>query len=202
MATSPEQLINQALRRIGYTIEIGYLYEGSPAARAALTLYGQTRDDLLCNIDWPFARQSVQMTLLKTAPPGGYSYPTLWTSAFPPIPWIFEYAYPTGCLEMRAVRPVAVLIPEYDPVPNIFAVADDPSLPSPSKVVLSNLSNAIAVFTGQITDPTQWEPMFTEALVEAMARRMGEAMGAGEESIKMQLQIEAEAAAQANRARG
>lgn len=192
MATAPEQIVNQALRRIGYQVEIGFMYEGSPAARAALTLYGQTRDNLLRAKDWPFARQSVALTLLKTAPVGGYGFQTPWTSAYPPVPWVFEYAYPTGCLEMRSVRPTPILIPEYDPVPNIFIIADDTSLaPTPAKVVLTNLRAALGVFTGQATDPAQWEPMFTEALVEALARRFAEALaGENAEALKLQLGIE------------
>jgi hypothetical protein len=191
LATTVAQLVNQALRRIGYQVEVAYLFEGSQAARAALTLYGQTRDNLLRSKDWPFARQSVALTLLKTAPVGGYGFQNPWTSAYPPVPWIYEYAYPAGCLEMRSVRPTPLLIPEYDPVPNIFVIADDTALAPPAKVVLTNLRAALAVFTGQVTDMTQWEPMFTEALVEALARRFAEALaGENADALKLQLGIE------------
>ena len=71
MATSVESLVNQALRRASYKIEIGSIYEGTTAARAALTLYGQTRDDLIRMKDWDFARQDATLVLLKTAPVGG-----------------------------------------------------------------------------------------------------------------------------------
>ncbi len=203
MATTVEQLVNQSLRRIGYQTEIGYIFEGSVAARAALTVYGQTRDDLLRSKDWPFARQTVAMTLLKTAPVGGYVYPTYWTTAYPPAPWIYEYAYPAGCLAMRSVRPTPVLIPEYDPSPNIFVVADDTALmPAPAKVVLTNLANALAVYTGQVTDMTQWEPMFTEAMVEALARRMGQAMEVAAEQTKLQFELEQGAVGAADLVRG
>jgi hypothetical protein len=203
MYFSVAQICNAALHRIGYETEIGYLYEGSTAARIALAVYGQTRDALLRSKDWPFARQSAALALLKTAPPGGYGYGNPWTSAYPPAPWIYEYAYPAACLEMRSVRPTPVLMPEYDPVPNIFVIADDTAIqPAPAKVVLTNLRNALAVFTGQVTDMTQWEPMFTEALVEALARRFGEALGGNADAIKLQLGIEAETAAAADLVRG
>jgi hypothetical protein len=201
MASTVEQLINQALRRIGYETEVGFIMEGSPASRAALTLYGQTRDALLRFKDWPFARQSTGLTLLKTAPVGGYGL-TGWTPAYPPAPWVYEYAYPAGCLKMRSVRPTPLLIPEFDPVPNIFIVSDDTSLSPPTKVVLTNLRNALGVFTGQVTDMTQWEPMFTEALVENLARRLGEAMGANLDSIKAQIAIEEAATGAADLVRG
>ena len=203
MATTVAQLVNQALRRIGYQVEVAYLYEGTPAARAALTLYGQTRDNVLRSKDWPFARQSVALSLLKTAPVGGYGPMNPWTPAFPPVPFIFEYAYPDGCLEMRSVRPTPIMIPEYDPVPNIFVIADDTALAPPAKVVLTNLRAALAVFTGQVTDMTQWEPMFTEALVEALARRFAEALaGENADALKLQLGIEQATEAAADLVRG
>ena len=201
MATSVEQLVNQALRRAGYKFEIGFIYEGSPVARAAVTLYGQTRDDLLRSKDWPFARSAATLVLLKTAPVGGYGL-NPWTSAFPPPPWVYEYAYPTNCLKVRSVRPVPVIIPELDPQPNVFTDADDTSLTPPAKVVLTNLARAQAVYTARVTDMTQWEAMFTEAFVEALARRLGEALGAGTDAVKAQMQVEVETISEANQVRG
>jgi hypothetical protein len=101
------------------------------------------------------------------------------------------------------VRPTPVLIPEYDPSPNIFVVADDTALmPAPAKVVLTNLANALAVYTGQVTDMTQWEPMFTEAMVEALARRMGQAMEVAAEQTKLQFELEQGAVGAADLVRG
>ncbi len=200
MATSVTELANQALRRIGYKTEIGYIFEGSEASRAALTLYGQTRDDILRSKDWPFARRSVALALLKTAPVGGYGL-TPWTNASPPAPWIYEYAYPTDCVEMRSVRPTPTIIVEMDPQPNVFVEGSDTSV-TPSKVVLTNLANALAVYTGRITDMTQWEPMFTEAFVDAFGRRLAAALGASADAVKMQYQLEQTSAAAADRVRG
>lgn len=177
---SVEDIINQALRRISYPTPIGFIYEGSPAARVAVEIYGQTRDDLLRSQDWPFARQSAALQVLKTAPPNGYGV-TPWNPDYPPLPWIYEYAYPvqpTACLRVRAVRPTPIFIPELDPQPNIFVVADDYTLAPPTKVILTNLVNAVAVYTGQITEPATWEPMFTEALIDALAARLGPSLGA------------------------
>ena len=76
---------------------IGTIWEGSPASRVALEVYGQTRDALLNNEDWPFARRAVGLALLKTAPVGGYAG-LPWTNAYPPPQWIYEYAYPDACI--------------------------------------------------------------------------------------------------------
>src|SRR6185312_254056 len=173
--TAVEDLCNEALRRISYPTPIGSIMEGSRAARVAVELYAQTRDDLLRGSDWDFARQAMTLTLLKTAPVGGYSA-AAWTTAYPPVPWIYEYAYPAGCLEIRSVRPTPIVIPEFDPQPNIFVLGFDASLGSPSRVVLTNLAAAQAVYTGAVTDPNQWNSSFQEALVEALGRRFQEAL--------------------------
>ncbi len=198
---TPEGLCNMALRRIGYPTPIGFIYEGTPAARVAVEIYGQTRDNLLRNADWDFARQAVGLTLLKTAPVGGYGYGQLWTNAYPPPPWVFEYAYPTAALLVRSVRPTPVAMPEWDPQPNIFVVADDASV-TPSKVILTNLANAQAVYTGQIVNPTQWNASFIEALVDALATLFQQALAPGAEADKERIGEEAQAVGVAMGRRG
>ena len=148
-----------------------------------MEIYGQTRDDLLRSRDWPFARQATGLTLLKTAPVSGYGV-TPWNSSFPPPPWIYEYAYPAGCLYVRAVRPTPAVIPEMAPRPNIFVVADDPSLATPAQVILTNLVNAQAVFTGQVTNISAMEPMFIEGLIAALALKFQEALSPDANAVK------------------
>jgi hypothetical protein len=201
VATSVVEIVNLALRRVGYKIEVGSIYEGTVAARAALQSYGQTRDALLRSRDWPFARQAAALTLLKTAPVGGYGI-TGWTSAYPPPPWIYEYGYPAACVEVRALLGTPAIIPEFMPRPTLFTVATDPALGTGTKVILTNVANAQAVFTGQIIDMTQWEPMFTEAMVEALARRLAESLGAPADAVKEQFQVEQATAAAAATRRG
>jgi hypothetical protein len=47
-----ENICNQALDVIGYARHIGNIYEGSKAARVALDLYVQTRDEVLASQPW------------------------------------------------------------------------------------------------------------------------------------------------------
>lgn len=182
---SPEDVCNIALRRIGWTVPIGNIYEGSPAARAAVEFYVHERDELTVSEDWQFARQEVSLGLpIKTAPVGGYAV-TPWSAAYPLLPWIYEYPYPADCLKIRSVRGSPALIPVFDPVPNIFTIANDPSL-SPSRVVLTNLLTPIACVTAPIADPTLWspEPRFTEALVQRLALRFQEALAPKPDEVK------------------
>ena len=103
--STPEDVCNIALAQIGHAERIGSLYEGSRASEVALTIYGQTRDDLLRKQDWGFAEVTASLTLLKTAPPGGYGPWQVWAPATnPPPPWLYEYAYPSDCLMIRSLR--------------------------------------------------------------------------------------------------
>lgn len=200
--TSPEDLCNQALDRISWPEAIGDLMEGSKAARIGLRIYGQTRDELLSETDWQFARREVSLALIKTAPVGGYNFATPWTTAYPLLPWVYEYAYPDQCIQVRSLRRSQVIVPNFDPVPNIFTVANDPSLPTPAKVVLTNIPAAVAAFTAQVIDPQQWlDSQFIEAMVDRLALRFQEALNAEPNSVKIRAAEDqrSEAMAQDNR---
>lgn len=194
---NPADVVNAALDRIGYKKNVGSLYDGSEQAAAALAIYGQTRDDMLRNFDWGFAERDLQLTLLKTAPVLGYSAARPWDSATDPIPpWIYEYEYPdkpggtpNDMLKLRSLRAVTV-IPEYDPQAIVWRIANDNSYTPARKVILTNLENAIAVYTAQVTDPTQWEPGFTEALITQLGRRLGPVL-VGLDAAKLEAQDEA-----------
>ena len=169
--TTPAQVVNIALGRINPSKRIGSLYDGSPWARAALTIYGQTRDALIRNGDWQFAERLVSGVLLKTAPPIGY-FDNPWTPAYPAPPWLFQYAYPDDCLDVRSVRHASTFLPNFNPIFNRFSVENDKSYPTPVKVVLCDVPSALITYAGQVTDPSTWEPDFVEAMAAALARRL------------------------------
>jgi len=173
---SPADVLNLALVRIGYKLRVGSLYDGSLAGKKALDIYAQTRDDLLRDGDWPFAERNVSGTLLKSAPqvPGGWGYipPTVWTTAYPPLPWRFEYSWNSDFLKVRAVKNAPLFVPNFDPEPSLFAIVNDNAYSPPQRVIVSNVQNAVIVYTGQITDPNTWPPDFTEALAAALGRRL------------------------------
>lgn len=162
----PTDICNMALIRVGYPTPIGNLYEGSPAARVAVQAYSQTRDLLLRMRDWGFTRQTVSLGApLKTAPVGGYAA-TPWTTAYPPIDWIYEYPYPDNCIEVRALLPNPT-IPNQMPRYVAFEKASNSDLNR--TVILTNLANAFASITALVDDPAQWtDAGFTEALITAL----------------------------------
>lgn len=169
---SPEDVVNLALVRIGYPMRVSNMFEGSKAANAALDVYAQTRDELLRQNDWGFAQRDIMLTLLKQAPLSGYIPPNTWSTAYPPLPWLFEYGYPQDCLKVRAVKPSPLFVPSFDPQPNIYALSNDVTFNTASKVILCNVPDAVLVYTGQITDPLTWEADFVEGVAAALARRL------------------------------
>jgi hypothetical protein len=170
--SSPEDIVNAGLTRVGYAKRIGNIFEGSPASVAALQIYSQERDARLRAYDWGFAERQASLSLLKTAPVGGYTPAAPWTSANPLLPWIYEYAYPIDMLKLRSLRAGQSPVPGFDPRPSLFRIANDTVTGTQQKVILSNLEAAIAVYTAQVTNPTLWEADFTETLVDTVGRAL------------------------------
>lgn len=193
--SSPEDLVNLTLARIGWKRRIGSLYDGTEASKIALDLYSQTRDAQLVEVCPGFAERDLALTLLKTAPVGGYNPPFIWTSTYPILPWKYEYDYPGDMLQLRSLRITPNFIPVYDPQPVTWRIANDNSYTPTKKVILTNLASPIAVYTAQVTDPSVWDNAFIESLAAALGRRLAPALagleaakfGASDEAAETQL---------------
>lgn len=181
MASSVEDLCNQALVEIGYPTRISSINEGSPAAIAALEIYSQTRDELLDEGRWPLARRAnIPLALLKGPPPaGGYNPGQPWSATYPPPGYLYEYLYPADCITLRAIVPPPSTMFVLDPKPAVWRVDNDNSLVDQNgaaapqqKVILTNIKDALAVYTGRVTDPSLWEPGFTISLVKRLAQKL------------------------------
>lgn len=172
--SSPADILNFTLTRIGYKGDrVGSLYEGSPAAKVALDIYAQVRDEMLRNGDWGFAERNVNMTLLKQARPGGYFPPNPWDGTQnPPPPFLFEYAYPDDCLKVRAIKSVPLFVMNFDPQPVVFRIENDQYYTPSRKVILCNIADAQLVYTGQVTDPLLWEADFLDAFSAELGLRL------------------------------
>ncbi len=202
--TSPAGIVNYALAKVGYKMRVGSLMDGSEAAKKALDVYGQTRDHLLYAGDWDFAERTVQGTLLKESPAHPPSYIVKpWTPAYPALPWNYEYEYPADAIKIRSVKRLPAFFPNYDPRYNRFSVDNDIGFSPPRKVVLTNIPNAILVYTGQITDPAQWDGGFLEVFADALGKALGPVL-MGLDAVKIAAAEEQEDAAIAdyNKMRG
>lgn len=165
-------VLNVALVRIGYKLRVASLYDGSEAANKALDIYGQTRDDLLRDGNWDFARRDVPLTLLKQAPDGGY-YVTPWDPAVnPPIGYQYEYALPEDYLKIRYVRTQPGFLLDMSPLPTLSSIVNDAAYTPTRRVLVCNIPSAIFTYTAQVTDPAQWPADYVEALAAALGRRL------------------------------
>ena len=175
--TTPEDVVNAALSGIGLKIRIGSLLEGSEPAKAALDIYGQTRDALLRSDDWGFARGDETLAATKT---GLNDYTVMpWSSTYPPYPWKYQFTYPADCLKVRNIiyaTPGFAL--NFDPQPPRWDTPNDSSLaPAVTKVIVSNVGPSIVlIYTRQVTDQSSWEATFTKALIDALGEALAPAL--------------------------
>jgi hypothetical protein len=151
--TSPEDVVNLALARIGYKMRVVNLFEGSPQANAALDIYAQTRDAVLREGDYGFAEKIAAAALSGNGAPA---------------PWSYEYSYPSDALKVRDIFDAAYLADKNNPIPLRWTVGGIAT----GKVIWTNVAGATLVYTQQVTDPAKWEPLFVEALAAALGRRL------------------------------
>src|SRR6185312_15471925 len=200
---SVEDIVNQALDCTKYPLRIGSIWEGSEASSNALDIYGQTRDALLRERDWGFAKRDISLTLIKSAPPGGYNPVTPWNPTdYPQTPWLYEYAYPGDCLKLRAIKRAPTFIPDFAPDTELWQIASDSTQPAgQTRVILANAPQAIGVYTARVTDMTQWEPSFTEELIATLGRKLAQALGFDVQDVQADAQEEGKADVEAGQRR-
>ena len=179
---------NRALSAIGARSTIASLTEASPEAAACSLHFASVRDALLRMADWDFATFTATATLLKAAPgtpenPGGAA---IWSNAYPPPPWLFEYVYPADCLRVQRVLPAATAaaagaVPIFptsagggfrgSAVASMrFCVANDrDGQGNPITVILCNQDQAILQYTAQITVADRFDSLFENAMSAGLA---------------------------------
>jgi hypothetical protein len=180
--TTDVDICNLALDEIGARVIITDLTENTPQGKIASRQYDPTRQQLLRAAPWGSARKTALLNnegLLSANPP---------TS---PFPWQAKNTYPADCLKMHYILPqpappqgsapdVSSLtfspwcapsrtfryIPAFDPGDS----TTDPVTP-PHKVLLTNITPCLGIYTVDLTDPDLFDVLFQNALVQALASR-------------------------------
>lgn len=202
----PQDIANQALDAAGIDFTIGDLEEGTRPAQVLLRAYGQCLRQLLRGVHWDFARKTAPLTLLADA-----SGQTPNVGSQVPVPFLYEYSYPTDCMKVRfvpwngpgLVSPVPPSNIQLPPVPLLtgqgngqqpltgqrlrparFTIATDYNYPPPPgqitwevqgvspegrTVVLTNVKQALCVYTALMLYPSVWDVLFRSALVSYLA---------------------------------
>lgn len=178
-------LANRSLLMVGSRSQISSLSEGSTEANAISVLYQPTYEQLSRTAPWNCLRQQKELTLLAAAE-GTPENVDGTTMPLPPTPWLYEYATPSDSLQIRYLVPTLpnstpsgqtpLTTASYTTGPwlgasfNIpFAVAYSvDSNNAPREVVLTNQSQAQAVYTVNQPNPTVFDSLFEQALVASL----------------------------------
>lgn len=176
MANSMINIVNMALDAIGFPRHISEFYEGSPAARVALEVFAQTRDELIQSGDWAFALAEVNLNL---------------NGQTPPTPWTYEYGYPPDCVRIRYIRPGALVggTRNNNPQPILFRPFNDQRIPA--QAILSDTDPATLIYSRSVTDPSQWDDGFTQAYIAALAEKLAFGLAVQAEIIKARVGLSA-----------
>lgn len=185
MATGSNlNVINRSLLAIGSQSQVSSLNEGSAQANAAATLYTPTFEQLARSAPWNCLRKEATLTLLAAAE-GTPENPDGTTLPLPPVPWLYQYQQPSDMLQMRFIVPslsastggvpifsvntgAGTWLPNQGQIPYVVAYATD-SNNNPLNVILTNQSQAIAVYTVNQPNPQFWDSLFQAAMVASLA---------------------------------
>lgn len=138
---SKTNICNQALAGIGIRSTITSIDEvGSTEAKKCKLFYDDALEAALAAFNWNFARSSVALTLLGTAPQH----------------WSYQYAYPNQCVAVRKI-----LQPYKDQPAIPFEIASDPD--SDAKIVLTDEPSAVVEYTKLVTNTEVFSGQFTLA---------------------------------------
>lgn len=193
--TAQTDLINRSLQAIGTRSTIASISEGSNEANNAALCYDATRKELIRAAPWNFCTATKVLTLVKSAPgtPENQTSPTTWDAATQPPPgWSYEYAYPADCLRARKVvnnissgtgvgiplypTGATSALPFWDLPGTRFQVTTDLVSTTPFTCILANIDQALLCYLRDITLETVWDPLFTDAFVQALAGRLALAL--------------------------
>ncbi len=159
--TSTVEICNLALVRLGVRT-INSLAEGSSQSIHCDLLFEPTRDALLRMVPWRFA--TARQTLAQLTEPA-------------PAEWSYAYQLPSDGLAARYVEPAAGVGATVDATGTSPAIASLPNVATPKyevrgRVLLTHQPDAVLIYTARVEDPTQFEPLFVEALACKLAAEL------------------------------
>lgn len=193
MPTLPVDIVNRALDECGCD-QIGDLSDGSVAARAAERFYWPTLRQLLSAAHWNFARKEQPLTILadiagRLVPERdvmqGWGYMYEWPTDCVHPRWLSASCYDDASIDIYGVTTGGgwTQTSRY-PSPFIVSNAQRPNPPEgewynteghdpeSTRVILCNQQSPILIYTGMMQYPDNWDPLFEQAMVSALAVRL------------------------------
>jgi hypothetical protein len=159
VATSIEAgICNIALLRVGQLQGITSLDDSSTQAQACKKLWDNARDATLEAAPWPFAARRHALTAITDGERGA---------------WEFAYSLPADCIAPRHLDVADADNPlgTYNTNPGeaeqlVFRIEGDETV---GRVLLTNVEDAVLVYTARIEQPARWNPMARDALAYRLA---------------------------------
>lgn len=177
-------LANRSLLSFGARATINSFTETSTEAQAVSVFFQSTFEQLARTARWSCLRKEDPLSLLAAAvgTPENLANPSL---PIPPVPFLYAYAVPSDSLFIRGLQPSfpssatgvplttvgnssAPWIPSDDMIPFKVAYSTDANN-NPIEVILTNLSQAIGVYTVNQPNPIVWDSLLEQAFVSALA---------------------------------
>ena len=150
---SQTDIVNIALTLLGCRT-IASLSAENDIARRASVLWTPTLEEVLGACEWGFARRIVELTLISETEDG----------VQPIQGWDYIYAMPASCLVVRKVFPDG----EADRrEPYKFTEVMEPD--TKAKSIATDVEEAFAEYTYKVTDTTQFDAAFVQALSSKLA---------------------------------
>ncbi len=162
MASIEAGICNIALLRVGQLQRITSLEQNSAASAACKTLWDAARDATLEAVAWPFAMRRSALAAITDGERGE---------------WAFAYQLPTDCIAPRFLDVADTDHPlgTYNANPGeaqqlVWRIEGDATY---GRVILTNVEDAVLVYTALIEQPVRWSPMFRDAMAYRLAGDLG-----------------------------
>lgn len=177
---------NRALLAVGARTYVSSINpsDGSVEGDAISTLWTSTFEQLGRAAHWNCLTRQVTLSLLQAAQ-GTPENPDGTNLSLPPSPWLYAYTYPSDSLAIRFITPsfstsdggsvpatttnnsAGSWIPSQGQIP--YAISTILDLNNASiTVILTNQSQAQAVYTVNQPNPAGWDSLFQEAMVASL----------------------------------
>lgn len=208
---SETTICNRALSAMGTRSTIVSLAEESNEAEQCLLHYATVRDEVLQQALWNFARRAVVLAVHKAVPgtpEGGVSSQTVWSDDWPAPPWLYSYTYPQDCVRLRYIMVAGTSgestsgVPifgtasgRYDAYltanpPIRFVIANEPDVSDlDKKVILTDVAQAMAIYTRRVENTTLWDPLFSQAVVYALATKLAVPLTGDKDLLKNNFEL-------------
>lgn len=155
MPVTVVDIYNLALSNLGTRSRVTATSDGTREANALNVIYADARDELLQEHPWNFAgtREALATQAVAAAPDD----------------WSFVYVYPADCLAVRFLCSAGTPPDAYaglEPIRYEVRVVKDDTLPTAvrKRAILTDLDDAVACYTWQVTDPDFMPPHFRRVL--------------------------------------